>query len=59
MQLRSIHIRKLAKSNDGAAAVELAFLAPVFVLLLLAVFDTGFSVYANAVLRGEVESTLR
>lgn len=59
MQTIAHECKKLVQSDDGAAAVEFAFIAPVFVLLLLAAFDTGFAVYANAVLRGEVEHGAR
>lgn len=49
----------LIRNEDGAAAIELAFVAPVFVMLLLAAFDVGFSMYGTTVLRGEVENAAR
>ncbi len=38
--------------EDGAAAIEMAFAAPVFLLLLLGIFELGFMVFVQSVLDG-------
>jgi Flp pilus assembly protein TadG len=42
--LNSLAPRRLFKSEDGQAMVELAFLLPVLMLILLAIFDFGQAV---------------
>lgn len=54
-----IQDRPVAKDTDGVALVEFGFLAPIFVMLLLAIFDVGFGMYAQTVLRGAVEEGAR
>lgn len=51
--------RRLACNQDGLAAIEFAFIAPAFLMLLMAVFDLGFAIYAKAVLQGAVEDGAR
>lgn len=51
--------RRLASSTEGVAVVEFGFIAPIFVMLLLAVFDLGFGMYAKTVLQGAVEEASR
>jgi hypothetical protein len=50
---------RLAAAEDGGAAVEFAIIAPVFLLLLLGIFDIGQMAYAKAVLNGAVEQAAR
>jgi hypothetical protein len=50
---------RLASAQQGAAAVEFAIVAPVFLLLLLGIFDIGQMAYAKAVLQGAVEQAAR
>ena len=45
--------------ETGSTIVEFAFVAPVFLMMLMAVFDIGFLVYAKAVLQGAVEEGAR
>ena len=52
-------VKRLATSSDGAALIEFAFLTPIFVMLLLAVFDIGFAIYAKSVLQGAIEDGAR
>jgi Flp pilus assembly protein TadG len=52
-------LRRLAAAPDGAAAVEFAIVAPVFLLLLLGIFDIGQMAYAKAILNGAVEQAAR
>jgi Flp pilus assembly protein TadG len=48
------------KSNErGIAAVEFAIVAPVFLLLLMGIFDLGYAAYIRSVLQGTVEATGR
>lgn len=49
----------LLPASDGLAAVEFAFIAPVFLLLMLGVFDMGQMLYAKSVLDGAVQSAAR
>ncbi|MFA7601929.1 MAG: TadE family protein [Novosphingobium sp.] len=51
--------RRLAAAPDGAAVVEFAIVAPVFLILLLGIFDIGQMVYAKAILSGAVEKAAR
>lgn len=59
MRSRFRKLRFLAREQDGVAAVEFAFIAPMFALLLMAVFDTGFAIYAKSVLQGAIEDGAR
>ncbi len=67
MQLRShdhprgvlCAMRRLLPNDNGIAAVEFALLAPVFLGILLTVFEFGFAFYARAVLQGAVEEAAR
>jgi len=52
-------IRNLLRNNRGIAAVEFALIAPVFLAILLTVFEFGFAFYARAVLQGAVEEAAR
>jgi Flp pilus assembly protein TadG len=52
-------IRRILRNNSGIAAVEFALLAPVFLGVLLTVFEFGFAFYARAVLQGAVEEAAR
>ena len=49
----------LAQCQSGVSAVEFAFIAPVFLMFLLAVFDIGFGMYTRAVLQGAVQDGAR
>jgi Flp pilus assembly protein TadG len=50
---------KLWRDRSGASALEFALVAPVFVLLITGIFQTGMGFYANAGLRSGVESAAR
>ena len=52
-------LRRLLPNSSGIAAVEFALLAPVFLGILLTVFEFGFAFYARAVLQGAVEEAAR
>lgn len=51
--------RRLAIADDGATIVEFAIVAPVFLVLLLGIFDIGQMAYGKAVLNGVVEKAAR
>ncbi|WP_165362134.1 TadE/TadG family type IV pilus assembly protein [Qipengyuania thermophila] len=52
-------MRRLRRCESGVSAVEFGFVGPIFIMLLMAVFDTGFSIYTRAVLQGAVEEGAR
>jgi Flp pilus assembly protein TadG len=52
-------LAKLARAQDGNAVIEFAIVAPVFLLLLLGVFDIGQMAYGKAILNGAVEQAAR
>jgi len=52
-------VRRLPAERSGISTVEFAVVAPVFLAMLMAVFDLGFLVYAKAVLQGAVEDGAR
>ena len=49
----------LVRDIRGATLVEFAFVAPILVLMLMFLFDTGYYLYARAVLSGEVQAAGR
>jgi Flp pilus assembly protein TadG len=51
--------RRLARARDGSTIVEFAIVSPVFLILLLGVFDIGQMAYGKAVLNGAVEKAAR
>lgn len=51
--MRSL-IRRLRKSERGTAFVEFALTAPVFLMILLGIFDFCWQMYAQQVLQGVV-----
>lgn len=51
---RSLTARVIACPR-GATIVEFALVAPLFLMMLFAVFDTGMKVYASAVLHGAMQ----
>ena len=50
---------RFVRNNRGVAAVEFALIAPIFIGMLLVVFEFGFAFYAKAVLQGAVEEAAR
>lgn len=51
--------RALLRDARGTALLEFAFVAPAFLVLLMAGLDQGYRVYLNSVLAGSVESVAR
>ena len=58
-RLRARWAGPLAADTTGAAAIEFALVAPVFMLLLLGLGDLGHMVYVKSVLNGAVEDAAR
>lgn len=54
---RQLH--SLGTDADGATAVEFALASPVLVLLLIGLFDMGYSVYADTMLQGALQRAAR
>ncbi|MPT48166.1 MAG: pilus assembly protein [Sphingobium sp.] len=52
-------ITRLASDKRGATIIEFAFVAPVFLLIIMFLFDTAYYYYARAVLGGEVQAAGR
>lgn len=51
--------RRLAADTAGAAVVEFALVAPVFLLLIFGVLEIGHAIYVDAVLHGAVQGAGR
>ncbi len=58
IRARSI-LRRLRRHQRGIAVVEFALTAPVFLLLLMGIFDYSWQMYANQVLQGAVSKAAR
>lgn len=54
-----LFLRRLRRERRGAALIEFAFLGPVFLLLLMGIFDYGWQLYARQVLQGAVAEAAR
>lgn len=52
-------LHRLRRSQDGVTLIEFAFGAPVFIMMLMALFDLGFQIYAQSVLQGAVQNAAR
>jgi len=58
-RLRRRRAWRIVADEAGVSVVEFAFIAPLFLTMLMAVFDVGFGIYAKAVLQGAVEAGSR
>lgn len=52
-------LRKLRSSKDGATLVEFGFVAPVFFMMLMGIFDIAHGVYIRSVLEGALQAAGR
>ncbi len=52
-------LKHIKKRQDGAVLIEFAFIAPVLFLILMAVFDFGYSIYARTLLNGAIQEAAR
>ena len=59
MQLTANMLHRLAHDRRGVAAIEFAFAMPVMALMLMALFDLGFQIYAQSILQGSVQQAAR
>jgi Flp pilus assembly protein TadG len=53
------NLRRIKRDQNGIAATEFALIAPTFMLMLMGVFDLGYSGYIKYVLIGAVEAAGR
>ncbi|MBH5321877.1 TadE/TadG family type IV pilus assembly protein [Aurantiacibacter sediminis] len=54
-----LNFRRLMRDDGGVTIIEFAFIAPVFFLMLIGMFDFGFQVYAQSVLSGAMQKAGR
>lgn len=58
--MRLVRLRaRLARDQDGIAAIEFGIIAPIFLMLMLGMFDIAHMAYARTVLQGAVEKAAR
>ena len=57
--MRFSAIRQLARDERGVSATEFALIAPVFLTLLMGIFDAGQEAYGFSVLNGAVQKAAR
>lgn len=50
---------QLRQSREGATVVEFALISPALVLVLMGLFDMGFTLYANVMLQGALQEAAR
>jgi Flp pilus assembly pilin Flp len=53
------HLHDLAENNRGVTALEFGLIAPVFISLMLGIFDLGQMVYGQSILNGAVQEVAR
>lgn len=53
------YFQDLASNNSGVTAIEFGLIAPVFISLMLGVFNLGQMVYGQAILNGAVQEVGR
>ncbi|WP_298284174.1 TadE family protein [Novosphingobium sp.] len=56
---RRARLSALRGANEGVAAVEFALVAPTLALVLMGLFDLGYTVYANTMLQGALQRAAR
>lgn len=59
MMRRLILLRRLGRNERGNVIIEFAFAGPLFLLLVLGIFDYTWQMYANQVLQGSVANAAR
>ena len=52
-------LKCLRRADQGAAATEFGIIAPVFIAMLLGMFDVGHTMYTTAMLQGTMEKAGR
>ena len=56
---QALPLRAIRDAQDGAAAIEVALIFPIFLTLIFGILDVGQSVYGQSVLSGAVEIAAR
>lgn len=56
-RLRGLHA--LRRNEDGIAITEFGFVAPIFCLMLMGIFDQGYALYIQSALQGAVQEGAR
>lgn len=59
MNIKRKILNRIKKNQQGAVLLEFAFIAPAFFLILMGVFDFGYSIYARTVLNGAIQDAAR
>jgi Flp pilus assembly protein TadG len=49
----------LGRDERGVAAIEMALVAPVFIMMLIGIYDLAYTAYIHSVLQGAVEQVSR
>ena len=52
-------LRRIARARRGIAATEFAMVAPMFIMMIIGIFDLGQMAYGLAVLNGAVQKAAR
>lgn len=52
-------LRRLMRERSGAAMTEFGFVAPLFMIILMGVFDTAHTTYTSALLHGAMQKAGR
>jgi len=50
---------RLARSEEGATVVEFALVAPVFLMMVMGLFDMGYNMYTDQMLNGAIQQAAR
>lgn len=56
---RLLTLRRLKRDERGIAITEFGFVAPIFLLMLMGIFDQGFAMYIQSVLQGATQEGAR
>lgn len=56
---RLARLRSLHRNQQGTAITEFGFVAPMFLLLLMGIFDQGYALYIQSALQGAVQEGAR
>lgn len=53
------HLRSFSKSEDGATILEFAIISPVFLFMMLGMFEIGYGIYMRSALNGSIQHAAR
>ena len=57
--MRLARLRRLGRNKDGVAITEFGFVAPVFLLMFMGIFDQGYALYIQSALQGATQEGAR